>query len=105
MFTWFIVNQDLETAKTLVLIALILNVIGFIFALFTIFLAALPFIFMILDYFLVYKPLTEGKGESAEAPALVFGILQLILGGVISGVVLIVAWLKIRDANKKPSIV
>lgn len=94
-------NGDLETARTLALIALIFNVIGFLFALITIVLAIIPFLWMLLDYFLVYKPLTENSPESAETPALVLGILQILTLDFISGILLVVAWVKVRDGIGK----
>jgi hypothetical protein len=36
--------------------------------------------------------------REAETPALVLGVLQLVLGGVISEVLLILAYTKIRDS-------
>ncbi|MHB8359046.1 MAG: hypothetical protein ACYDCP_06060 [Thermoplasmataceae archaeon] len=91
-------DPDLGTARMLALIALFLNLLGFLLALITIFLAILPFILMFLDYFLVYKPLVDGDAGRAEVPSLLLGILQLFVGGVLSGIVLIIAWVKIRDA-------
>jgi len=35
---------------------------------------------------------------SSETPALVLGVLQLVLGGVVSGVLLILTYTKIRDS-------
>lgn len=90
-------NSDLETAKTLVLIALILNLVALAFALITIVLAFFPFLWLILDYFLVYKPLSEDDASSAETPALVLSILQLITLDILGGILLLVGWIKIRD--------
>lgn len=61
----------------------------------------LPLIFLLLTYFLVYKRLTEGQVEVTLTPALILGILSLLLGGVISGILLIVAYVKIKDAHVK----
>lgn len=91
-------DTDLATARTLALIALFLNLISFFFALITIFLAVLPFILMFLDYFFIYKPLADGNATRAEVPTLLLGILQLFVGGVLSGIILIIAWVKIRDS-------
>ena len=97
-------NPDLETAKTLALVALILNVIGLAFGLLFLPLAILPFIFMILDYVLVYEPLNSGHPERAEGPALILGIVQTIpfIGGVVPGLLLIISWIKIRDGLQRP---
>lgn len=91
-------DADLSTARTLALIALFLDLIGFVFALITIFLAVLPFILMFLDYFFIYKPLVNGDARRAEVPTLLMGILQLFVGGVLSGIILLIAWVKIRDS-------
>ncbi len=98
-------DRDLETAKTLALIAIIFDLIGLVFALVFLPLAIVPFIFMLLNYFLVYKPLSEGHGQEAETSALVLGILQIIpfIGGVIPGLLLIFTWVKIRDSINRGS--
>lgn len=92
-------DPDLETAKTLALVAIILDLLGLLFSIFLIVLAIIPFIFIILNYFLIYKPLSEGRAREAETATLVLGILQIIpLGGVIPGILLIISWVKIRDS-------
>lgn len=94
-----IMDSDLETAKTLALVAIILDLLGLLFSLLFLPLAILPFIFILLNYFLIYKPLSEGRGRDAETPALVLGILQIIpFGGVIPGILLLISWVKIRDS-------
>ncbi|MBX8637693.1 MAG: hypothetical protein KIY11_04955, partial [Thermoplasmata archaeon] len=55
-------------------------------------------LWILLDYFLIYRKLVTGKVEEAETPALVLGTIQLILGGVITGILLIVAYVKIKDS-------
>ncbi len=90
-------NRDLETARTLALVAVILNVIGFFIGLITIVLAVLPLLWLILDLVMVYTPLGGDRPESAETPALVLGILQLITLDIVSGILLLIAWVKIRD--------
>jgi len=55
-------------------------------------------IWLLLDYFLIYVNLKEEHVERAETPALVLGILQLILGGIITGILIIVAYVKIKDS-------
>ncbi len=72
-----------------------------------IFVAAFGFSFSIgllwilLDYFLIYKKLAEGRVAEAETPGIVLGIAQLVLGGLISGIMLIVAYVKIRDSRTR----
>ncbi len=92
-------DSDLETAKTLALIAIVLDLLGLIFSLFFIVLAFIPFLFIILNYFFIYKPLSEGRARDAETPTLVLGILQIIpFGGIIPGILLLISWVKIRDS-------
>ncbi len=55
-------------------------------------------VWVLLDFFLIYKPISRGKISSAEDPALILGIIQIAVGGFITGVLLIIAWVKIRDS-------
>ena len=55
-------------------------------------------LWIFLDYFLIYKKLKEERVREAETPSLVLGIIQLIFGGLIPGILLIVAYVKIRDS-------
>lgn len=55
-------------------------------------------LWILLDYFLIYQRLSEGRVAEAETPALVLGILQIIVGGVIPGILIIIAYVKIRDS-------
>ncbi len=127
-------DSDANTAKTLTLVAIILQVVFFVIGIFAV--AALSLItagvttttspggtvtttapvgvgifgavfggifligllWILLDYFLIYKKLAEDKVEEAETPALVLGIIQLIFGGVITGILVIVAYVKIKDS-------
>ncbi len=58
-------------------------------------------LFLLLTYFLVYKRLKDEQVERALTPALVLGIITLVLVGVISGILLIVAYMKAKDAHTK----
>lgn len=60
------------------------------------FLFGLMWIF--LNYFFIYRPLSEGIPERAYSPALVLGILELIFGGIIPGILLILAYSSIGSA-------
>jgi len=65
-------------------------------------------LWVFLDYFLIYRKLSSEKVAEASTPALILGILQLIFGGLIPGILLIVAYVKIRDSinrsiNQQPS--
>ncbi|MCL4333926.1 MAG: hypothetical protein M1290_00095 [Candidatus Thermoplasmatota archaeon] len=128
-------DNDASTAKTLTLVAIILQAVFFVFGIFEtlglavfsvstsiassstvtttvtssvgpstiiaiIFSAALAIgiLWTLLDYFLIYKRLKEERVKEADTPAIVLGIIQLIFGGLIPGILLIVAWIKIRDS-------
>ena len=58
-------------------------------------------IWVLLDYFLIYRRLRLGKVKEAKTPSLVLGIIQLILGGFIPGILLIVAYVKIKDSLQR----
>ncbi len=58
-------------------------------------------VFLLLTYFLVYKRLKDEQVERALTPALVLGIITLVFVGVISGILLIVAYVKAKDAHTK----
>ncbi|MCL4447143.1 MAG: hypothetical protein M0Z77_03050 [Thermoplasmatales archaeon] len=135
------IDSDASTAKTLTLVAIILQVIFFAIGvisvvglvaflsirrvvtstggttsttiissgamgafavLFSIFFL-LGLIWILLDYFLVYKKLAEERVREAEVPSLVLGIIQLIFAGVIPGILLIIAYVKIRDSIDRSS--
>ncbi len=124
-------RADLDTAVTLTLVALILEVVflaigilvfavfvllgsfplqmgmpgfsisvGFFVGLLVVF-GIVGVVFLLLLYFLVYKRLKDEQVESALTPALVLGIIALVLVGVISGILLIVAYMKAKDAHTK----
>ncbi|MCL4333439.1 MAG: hypothetical protein M1290_01490 [Candidatus Thermoplasmatota archaeon] len=127
-------DSDASTAKTLTLVAIIIQAVFFVIGLFETFALVLFFesvstsslttnpggqqfvalpnvisvifsvalaigiLWLLLDYFLIYKRLNEERVKEAEAPAIVLGIIQLIFGGLIPGILLIVAWIEIRDS-------
>lgn len=129
-----VLDPDASSAKTLVLVAIILQAVFFLIGIFVaIFVVSffvaftppvgyggapfdfafgfVPFIFSIafsigiiwilLDYLLIYKPLGEGRVAAAESPCLVLSIIQLVIGGVIAGILLIIAWTKIKDSLRR----
>ncbi len=61
----------------------------------------IPLILILSDYFLIYRPISEEKLEESSTPALVIGIIQLFTEGLIFGILLILAYLKINDAIHK----
>lgn len=74
-----------------------LNTIGIVTAVFLVFFA-IGLMWLLLDYYLIYRPLAEERVRSAETPSIVLGIVQLIFAGVIPGILLIIAYVKIRDS-------
>lgn len=63
--------------------------------------AAMAVAFPILIYFAVYRRLKEARVEEVLTPALVLGILTLVLAGVIPGILLFIAYVKAKDALAK----
>ena len=80
-----------------VIAGLDLNTIGIVSAVFLVFFA-IGLMWLLLDYYLIYKPLAEERVRSAETPSIVLGIVQLIFAGIIPGILLIIAYVKIRDS-------
>jgi predicted RNA-binding Zn-ribbon protein involved in translation (DUF1610 family) len=103
------------TARLLIGIALALQIVGFLVLLalglafsfipflgaIVLFLAFVAFICVILVYVLCYRRAADGDYEGAAAPTLVFGILGLVTGGIVTGVLLIVAYVKLGDAQEE----
>ena len=71
---------------------------------FPIFGLALPIVisfgsfWIVLDYLLILKPIDQENLEKAESNALVLGLVQLFLGGVIPGILIIFGYMKVRDS-------
>jgi hypothetical protein len=107
-----VARRSAETAGTLILVGLIFQGItvlvllgvGLVFLIvplvggIVLFLAFLALIWLILVYVLSYARTRDGDYERARTPTLVFGILALISGGVVSGILYIVAYVKLGDA-------
>jgi hypothetical protein len=105
-------NSSGDTARILILVGLALQVllalaVVFILAIFAGALAVLLGLFCLFMLFLVYKfsyaRTADEDYEGAELPTLVLGILAVFIGGVIPGILYIVAWVKLRDASAQPS--
>jgi high-affinity nickel permease len=131
-------DNDASTAKTLTLVAIILQAVFFVIGIFEvigvaafltvatttsvgnvtalrstpigvlglislIFAAALAVgvLWILLDYLLVYKKLSKERVREAETPSLILGIIQLIFGGFIPGILLIIAYVKIKDSLQR----
>ncbi len=105
-------GHSADTAETLILIGLIFQVItvvlllavGLLFLIvpfqggIVIFLAFFGFIWVILVYIFSYARTREGEFDGARTPTLVFGILSLLSVGILSGVLYIIAYVKLGDA-------
>ena len=88
----------METAKTMVIIGMVVQVIFVIVGILAV-IFLIGILWLVLDYVMVYRRIVEGRADQAETPALVMGILQLLFGGVVPGIFLLIAWLKLRDSN------
>jgi zinc-ribbon domain len=101
-----------NTAKTLILIGLILQVIEVVVALLlflvvivSVFFALLLLPFVVLEvvwlaivYLFSYRRVASGEYERARTPTLVIAILSLLTVNLISGILYIIAWVKLGDA-------
>jgi len=111
-----------STAKTLILVGLIFQLIFallflFAFGVAAVFLAsvgvfpvfaiiwiafgALGFVFLILIWLLSYKPTSERRYEAARTPTLIFAILSLITINIIAGILYLIAYIKLGDAVRE----
>jgi hypothetical protein len=117
------VRVDIERARSMTLVAMALQGIvlaagllgGFIIAfVFPVWPALPPWVqaliisgwvilaaFPLLTYCAVYRKLATGRVHEATAPALLLGVLGLLLGGVLPGVFLIAAYFKASAARSK----
>ncbi|MGC2288888.1 MAG: hypothetical protein WA688_03415, partial [Thermoplasmata archaeon] len=116
------VPPSASTAKTLILVGLILQLIFallflFVFGLTAVFLATfgvfpifaviyiafgvLGFIFLFLVWTFSYKPVQQGRYEQAKMPTLIFAILSLITINIIAGVLYLIAYIKLGDAVRE----
>lgn len=102
------------TAKTLILVGLILQLIQvlvvFAFGLVTlIFLIGILFIgasilgliWLVLVFLFSYRPTGDGDYEGARTPTLVFAILSLLTVNLISGILYLIAYVKLGDAARE----
>jgi double zinc ribbon protein len=99
-----------ETAATLILVGLILEVLGvlvlfwlglilpFIGGIF-IAIAVLGVVWVVLIFIFSYAPASQGDYDTARTPTLVFGILTLITGGLVPGILFLVAYAELGDAD------
>ena len=60
--------------------------------------AVLSAVLLYVAYFWTYRRVVEGHYEEARTPALILGILELFFGGVITGILYLIGWIKLGDA-------
>ena len=106
------------TAKTLILVGLILDIIlevilvtvGLLFLVVPILgalvlgLALIGFVWIALVWVFSYQRVVEGDYEGARTPTLVFAILSLVTAGVIPGVLFLIAYIKLGDALREGAV-
>ena len=51
------------------------------------------------DYSALYKPIENGRMKELEKRAAVLGVLQLFIGGLIPGILVLYVWSMIGDLN------
>lgn len=104
-----------DTAGTLVLVGLVLQIVEVVvlFALGLVFLivpilgglalalAVVGIVWVLLVYALSYQRIRVGDYRGAETPTLVFAILALLTGSLVSGILYIVAYAKLGDAQRE----
>ncbi|MGD0718498.1 MAG: DUF973 family protein [Thermoplasmata archaeon] len=104
-------TQSGQTAKTLILIGLILQAIGvlvllgigFVLLLFivgVVFLAfaGLGIVWLVIVYIFSYSPTRDANYEGARTPTLVIAILSFLTLGILAGILYIIAYVKLGDA-------
>lgn len=103
-----------QTAKTLILVGLILQALGVLillgigFLLLIVFIglfflaaAFLGLIWLILVYLFSYRPTQEANYESARTPTLVFTILSFLTLSLIPAILYLIAYVKLGDAVRE----
>jgi len=106
------VNRAAETAETLILVGLILDIIAEVILLFVglvlliapvfggivLAFALIGFVWIALVWAYSYSRVKSGDYEGARSPTLVFAILSLITLAIIPGILFLIAYLKLGDA-------
>jgi hypothetical protein len=103
-----------HTAKTLILVGLILQglfvliLLGFGILLLIVFVGVflliagfLGLLWLILVYTLSYRPASDGNYESARTPTLIFAILSFLSLSLISAILYLIAYIKLGDAVRE----
>lgn len=58
-------------------------------------------VWLVADYYMVYRRLGQERVLQAERPSLWLGVIQVIFAGAIAGILLLVAYIKIRTSEHK----
>jgi hypothetical protein len=108
------VSPSGQTAKTLILVGLILQgifvlfLLGFGAVLLIVFIGifllaagALGLIWLILVYLFSYQPARDGNYEGARTPTLVFTILSFLTLSIIPAILYLIAYIKLGDAVRE----
>lgn len=102
------------TAKTLILVGLILQAVEVLIVLgigvltlivfvgvFLILFGVLGIVWLVLVYLLSYQRVAEGRYEESRTPTLIVAILSLLTFNLISGILYIIAYVKLGDAVRE----
>lgn len=110
------VPPSASTAKTLILVGIILQLIFVVIGVFygilllalffigTVYLAlaVLGLVWLILVWLLSYTPVRQGRFEAARTPTLVFAILSIVtLFSIIPGILYLIGYIKLGDAVRE----
>lgn len=110
-------NRSGQTAGTLILIGLILQIIEVVIlvavgaflllvpflGVLVLFLGGIGVVWVVLVWLFSYQRTQEGDYSGARTPTLVFAILSLITVGLISGILYLIAYVKLGDAMERGS--
>ena len=93
-----LILQALEVLVVLAFGALLLVVIIGVFLLFVGFLGI---IWLLIVYFFSYRPVVDGRFEQARTPTLLVAILSLLTVNLLSGILYLIAYVKLGDAVRE----
>ena len=95
-----------DLVKMAGLIALIFAILGLVFAIFTL---GVTLILVIVDFLVWYfckeidSLMDQRRFEEAKSKTLIWMILGLLLGGIVPGIILLIAYLKFSELNAAPA--
>lgn len=58
-----------------------------------------PLVYLVIVYYVLYTSIVKGRIKVARTRALALGIISLFVGGIISGILLLVAFIKLDRAD------